>query len=50
VGDDSQVKVPDHIGLHVSNEKVIWRENMTILKSMSNYEVSGRCQLNFRLI
>jgi len=31
VGDDSQVKVPDHIGLHVSNEKVIGHENMTIL-------------------
>ena len=29
MGDDSQVKVPDHIGLHVSNEKVIGRENMT---------------------
>jgi len=31
VGDDSQVKVPDHIGLHVSNEKVIGGENMKML-------------------
>jgi len=29
--DDSQVKVPYHIGLLVSNEKVNGRENMTML-------------------